>query len=188
MPPSASLFRCAQASHLTMKFIYLFLLVTSSFSCRSHSSTGNVHAQEYTIITNRAGDSIVSPGKPSDTLPFTHIYPDAIYEDDIEKAQISKGDSSFFVYNNIRKDYRIFGYQRPDTNSKRLILFSVFTRDVENNPYKCTYGAYYGSLGMNSIQIKFVADKGSFIIADLIIERKNAAKLYFEKKWIEFVD
>jgi hypothetical protein len=125
-------------------------------------------------------------GKKIDSLKSSHIYPDVIDKQNILKADISKNDSSFSVFGSISKDYRIFGYQKPDTNAKRLILFSVFTRDVENNPYHCEYGAYYQTSSMNNSEIKFKSVIGSFVKTELYINGLKTADLFFEKKWVNF--
>lgn len=108
-------------------------------------------------------------------------------EDNFQKAVINLSDSSLMVYENIRADYRIFGYQKPDTNSLKMIFFSVFTTDVEDNPYQCTYGSYYSSSGMKDLEIKYVKHVGDFIEANLI-KNKNELGLpiYFLKNWVEF--
>ena len=72
------------------------------------------------------------------------------------KATISKADSIISLTANIRRDPRIFGYQKPDINSKKMILLSVFTKDVEGNPFKCAYGSYYQTSNMKSMDIKFL--------------------------------
>ncbi|MGB8191513.1 MAG: serine hydrolase [Chitinophagaceae bacterium] len=139
---------------------------------------------------NEGGRKVLEEIAPasSDTLRATYNYPDIISEESMQRAQISKRDSILLVNQNIRKDYRIFGYERPDTSSSRLILFSVFTRDVQNNPYRCTYGAYYSSPAIKEKEIKFIGHAGAFVKTALIIQGKIVCELYFEKRWVEFVD
>ena len=115
-----------------------------------------------------------------------NTYPDRISEEDIQKAEISKRDSMFWIGQNIRKDYRIIGYEKPDVNSRRLVIFSVFTRDVQNNPYQCPFGAYYGS-ALNDVKIKYKGRVGNFIVAELT-KKNETATMYFEKKWVKFSD
>jgi hypothetical protein len=71
--------------------------------------------------------------------------------DNITKAYVSASDSSISLASNMRQDHRIFGYEKPDTKSKRLLLLSVFTNDVENNPFGCELGAYYDTSGMEGL-------------------------------------
>ena len=151
------------------------------FLCSCHDA---VRSSSSTVTA----DTVPLVQKEIDSSQQIHIYPDRIDEGYISKAAINRQDSSFFVYGNIRKDYRIFGYERPDTNSKRMILFSVFTRDVENNPYKCKYGAFYQTASMDSLEIKYSSDTGSFVMTQLYINGRKADDIFFEKKWIEFTD
>ena len=87
----------------------------------------------------------------------------------------------------MRKDHRLFGYEKANTNSRRLILFSIFTNDVEGNPYQLAYGAFYETMGMKGRVLKYMATEGKFIKAQLIDEEtKNViSAMYFEKKWFE---
>jgi hypothetical protein len=86
----------------------------------------------------------------------------------------------------MRKDHRIFGYAKPDTKSERLLLISVFTNDVENNPFGCKLGSYYDTSGMDDITLKYKETLGKFIKAVAIDKSNNKTDIYFEKKWIEF--
>lgn len=81
---------------------------------------------------------------------------------DIEKLIVQKNDSSLYLYGNIRKDYRTFGYEKPNVNSKKLILFSVFTNYVKNNPFGCSLGSYYQTSDMH-IELKFISIVGTFM-------------------------
>ncbi|SES04867.1 hypothetical protein [Pedobacter rhizosphaerae] len=112
--------------------------------------------------------------------------PPAINEEAIQKAVISKTDSSFQVYNNIRADYRIIGYQSPDTNSRKMVLFSVFTSDVQDNPSDCPYGSYYGSPNREELAIKYIGDQGAFVKASINKESGKSTIIYFLRKWVEF--
>lgn len=120
-----------------------------------------------------------------DTVKKQETATPEINEEAIQRAVISKRDSSFQVYNNIRADYRIVGYQSPDTNSRKMVLFSIFTSDVKDNPYQCPYGSYYGSPNPEELVIKYTGDIGAFIKADIGSNGKRAT-VYFEKKWVEF--
>jgi hypothetical protein len=162
-----------------MKFVIVLLIFAFLFSC--HNATKSP-------ISNASSDTLPKLSNKSDSLQSPHIYPDTIDEQNIQKAEISKSDSSFSVFDNIRKDYRIFGYEQPDTNSKRLIVFSVFTRDVDANPYKCDYGAFYKTSSMENAQIKYKSVVGSFVETELYTGGRKTADLFFERKWIEFTD
>lgn len=104
----------------------------------------------------------------------------------ITKAYVSAADSIIYLTANMKMDHRIFGYARPDTTSQRLILLSIFTNDVENNPFQCTLGAYYDTAGMENIKLKFQAEEGNFIHALALENNQKSTPVYFEKKWISY--
>jgi len=130
-----------------------------------------------------------------DTLPRNDLnskrifFPDSIDWSNIQKAEVSLKDSVFWVYQNIRKDYRIIGYEEASTKSKPLILFSVFSRDVEDNPHGCYFGAFYSTsdLGLEDVRIKFKSIQGQFVKANLIIDNVVTTSVYFERKWVKFL-
>jgi hypothetical protein len=128
-----------------------------------------------------------------DTIPKqknkTKSFPDEMSQDNFLKAEVSRSDSSIRVKGDIKKDYRIFGYERPNKKSRPLILFSVFTRDVQSNPYRCRYGAYYSTsdLAFEETKIKFKGFNGQFLRADLLIEGEVIDTFYFERQWITFI-
>ena len=102
------------------------------------------------------------------------------------KAIVSNSDSTILLTPNIRREHRIFGYAKPDTNSKKMILLSVFTKDVKGNPFNCPYGSYYQTSDMENMKIKFISKNGVFIKALIIKNNSAAATIYILKKWIEF--
>ncbi len=104
----------------------------------------------------------------------------------VTKAYVSIQDSSIDLTANIRLNHRIFGYANPDIKSERLLLFSVFTNDVEKNPFGCKLGSYYDTGGMQNIKLKYLETTGNFIKAVAIDSSNNLTTLYFEKKWIVF--
>ena len=108
--------------------------------------------------------------------------------DKITKAFVflKEGDSTINLTANIRQDHRIFGYAKPDIKSERLLLLSVFTNDVENNPFGCRLGAYYDTGGMDKLTLKYNSTIGNFVKATAIDKANNSTTIYFEKKWIEF--
>lgn len=106
-------------------------------------------------------------------------------ENYLQKAVIDK-DSLITVYQNIRADYRIFGYKAPDTNARKLLLFSVFTKDVEGNPHQCLYGAYYYSGVMEDIKMKYIGQTDSFVEAILMKNNHILTPIFLEKKWVQF--
>ncbi len=109
-------------------------------------------------------------------------------ENNITKAFVflKDGDSTINLTANIRQDHRIFGYSKPDIKSERLLLLSVFTDDVENNPFGCKLGAYYDTGGMDEMTLKYVSTNGNFVQATATDKTNKSTTIYFEKEWIEF--
>lgn len=108
--------------------------------------------------------------------------------DNITKAYVflKDGDSTINLTANIKQDHRVFGYANPDIKSERLLLLSVFTNDVENNPFGCKLGAYYDSGGMDEMTIKYTSTTGNFVQATVTDKTNKSTTIYFEKRWIEF--
>jgi hypothetical protein len=97
-----------------------------------------------------------------------------------------ESDSIIWVPQNINSDYKIFGYKKKDSSSEKLILISVFTKDVENNPYGCKYGAYYHTQGMDGLKLKYISIEGDFVKIAIIKNDLNVDKVYMESRWFEF--
>ncbi|MEZ4803495.1 MAG: hypothetical protein R2797_12045 [Gelidibacter sp.] len=102
-----------------------------------------------------------------------------------DKAYI-ESDSIIWVPQNINSDYKIFGYKNKDSLSEKLILISVFTKDVENNPYDCKYGAYYHTQGMDGLKLKYISTEGDFVKTAIIKNGLIVDKVYMESRWFEF--
>ena len=102
--------------------------------------------------------------------------------DKVTKANISLVDSTFALRADMRKDHRIIGHAKPDINSQRLIIFSIFTDDVENNPFKCELGAYYDTEEMENIKLKFVENDSDFVKVIAIEEPNKVTPVFFLKK------
>ena len=107
-------------------------------------------------------------------------------DEDYTKLLISKSDSTISLVANIRKDHRIFGFKSANKNSPKLILFSIWTYDVEGNPCKCKYGSYYQTPGIKDLDLKLLEQDKDFIKAGIYLKGKFVDILYFEKKWTDF--
>lgn len=117
---------------------------------------------------------------------FSECYSQTIDSNYLEKALVLKSDSTISLTANIRLDYRIFGYSKPDTSSGKMILFSIFTSDVKGNPYKCPLGSYYQTPGREVMIIKSVGKNGEFVKAKILRRDSADVTVYFLKQWIEF--
>jgi hypothetical protein len=98
---------------------------------------------------------------------------------------LSEGDSTFQITANMKLDHHFFGYAAPNLNSEKLILFSIFTDEVDSNPNNCRLGAYYDTNGLQDFSLKYSTTDGDFI---KVIATRNKIKteLYFEKKSVIF--
>lgn len=175
-----------------MKNLLIILLLIGFFSCKNTSTKTVENTKNDTVTTKTDGVAVVDqvPIPPKKTIAKDTIrnYKDTqISEEFFQKAIVDLQDSTLTVYQNIRADYRIFGYQKPDTNSRKMIFFSVFTPDVEGNPYQCPYGSYYYSGAMQNTKIKYVKKTGAFVEAHLIKDNQLLPNpIYFLKNWVEF--
>ena len=162
--------------------VWIFLLIPGC------NLTINKNQKASLVDTDKTerGSSLLEVKELPDTTKSGAYVPPEISKEAMQKAVISKLDSSFNVYNNIRADYRIIGYESPDTNARKMVLFSVFTSDVKDNPFQCPYGSYYDSAQGDELVIKYVGQQGSFIKAHISGIKKKPATIYFEKNWVEF--
>ena len=102
------------------------------------------------------------------------------------KAFIEK-DNSVWMTADIKKDHRIFGYKNKDIYSEKMILLSVFTNEVENNPFSCKYGAFYDTNGMKGVSLTYISNEGEFLKFEIINEDQGKSDIiYMLKKWFEF--
>jgi hypothetical protein len=102
------------------------------------------------------------------------------------KLSIDKSDSTTSMFGNIHSDYTFFGYSKPDTNSTKLIIFSVFTNQVKDNPHKCKYGAHYGDNSLGDKSIKFSGYNDEFGKFQLIKNNIVIDQLFFKKDYFKF--
>ena len=99
---------------------------------------------------------------------------------------IVQENGSIWLTANMKRDHRIFGYKKNDINSQKLILLSIFTNEVENNPFNCKYGAYYDTSGMNNINLKYISTGDDFIKVAVLKNKEKLDEVYMLKKWFEF--
>lgn len=159
-------------------------------SCNDEKKSGQ------TKINRVAADS-VSTAQPRTEIPALKVDStstkttgpiETIDSAQMNKASVSRKDSTIWLSAQMRLDHRIFGYERPDTNSKKMILLSIFTSDVKENPYKCPYGAYYETNEMNGLKLKLRSNGDQF--AEISVNNDDGMKgiVYIQKGWIEFTD
>ncbi len=97
---------------------------------------------------------------------------------------VNKAKKSFNVYMVSDDDTPlIYGYETADISSKKMICFSSFTVDVENNPHKCVLGAYYTT---DDISIDYLVTEGDFVKLAFKEAGKSDVIFYIEKKFVKF--
>jgi len=97
---------------------------------------------------------------------------------------VSMEDKSFSLFiDKFDEQPLVLGFLLPDVESKKMICFSSYTSDVENNPYKCELGAYYDSSDVN---IEFVTIEGNFVKLKFKKEGDEDKFFYIEKEKIRF--
>lgn len=164
--------------------IFLFLLFTCCRNAEHVKKAEPIEAKVDTVIKKDSSVKIEPIHNRVSNVEFS----DQIDLDNIQKATVSKSDSVIWLTANMKLDHRMIGYDQPDTNSKKMILFSIFTRDVKDNPFNCPFGAYYSTSDMKNTKLKFIGNAGSFIKASMIKDNKVAATVYIEKLWVAFDD
>jgi hypothetical protein len=81
------------------------------------------------------------------------------------KAQVDKKSKEFTVNpaSDPKAEYKIFGYQFPNTSTKLMICFSSYRYDVTENLGKCPLGAYFDSGRMKEgDRIVYLGNVGAF--------------------------
>lgn len=81
------------------------------------------------------------------------------------KGQVDKKSKEFTINSGSdpKAEYKIFGYQYPNTTTKLMICFSSYTYDVTENVNKCPLGAYFDSGRMKEgDHIVYLGNVGSF--------------------------
>lgn len=169
--------------------IYILTLALFVSTCKQTKSTSGKKTIETKEITTEPTEIPQSIKKSTklDSIDKANNESVVASGDNITKAFVSlkNSDSTIHLGANIRQDHRIFGYAKPDINSEKLFLLSIFTNDVENNPFGCKLGAYYDTGGMENLTLKYKSTTGNFVKAIATDNANNPTTIYFEKKWIE---
>lgn len=172
------------------KPIYVYLIFFLAISCQQTNPASDPPVETQPTITKEARTPLnqeTSLTTQLDSIDKENNESIVAAGEDINKAFVSlnSGDSTIHLNDSKWQDHRIFGYAAPDTQSERLLLLSIFTNDVENNPFGCKLGAYYDTGGMDNLTLKYSATVGNFVKALAIDKANNSTTIYFEKKWIE---
>ena len=106
----------------------------------------------------------------------------------VNKLEVSNSDNSMTLQMSMRQECRIFGYKYPDKNSKKMVLISNWTFDVKDNPCRCQFGSHYETRDDSEMEYKYLRNMNSFVEAAVFKQNKQIGIVYFEKKWIKFID
>lgn len=104
------------------------------------------------------------------------------------KLEVSKTTNKMNLYSSMQKECRIIGYEKANKKSKKLIVLSIWTFDVKDNPSKCRFGSYYETSSMDTMNLIYLGKKDDFIKAGIFKNNIQIATVYFDKKWISFVN
>lgn len=106
----------------------------------------------------------------------------------VTKAYVDLEDNNFMLWADMKMDHRLYGYEKPDVNSKKLILLSIFTNDVDGNPFGLPLGAHYSTADIEDASLTFKGEKDGFV--EVLFKDGNNKKetLYFERKWVSLGD
>lgn len=106
----------------------------------------------------------------------------------VTKAYVEGENNQIVLWADIKMDHRFYGFEKPDINSKRLILFSIFTNDVEGNPFDLPLGAYYSTADVEEGIFTFISEEKDFVEAEFTDSKGDKTKMYFERKWVVMSD
>ncbi len=162
--------------------ILLFILAIATAGCGQEGSKNSQNPS----ASGPGQTEAATPGNPTlDSIDMANDESVINAGDDLTKAYVAE-DSTISLTANMRADHRIIGYAQPDTASKRLLMLSVFTNDVENNPFNCELGAYYDTAGMENLTLKYQGTIGDFARVIAIDKSNKATTLFILKKWLVF--
>ena len=178
-----------------MKIKKLIILITLIVITACANKQTNSHV--LTVLQKNEKNGVNTKNKESttqfnsklDSIDFTNNQTIINDEEYINKVVVSLSDSTIFLSANMKLDHRIFGYSKPNTQSKKLLLLSIFTNDVENNPFKCELGAYYDTNRMENMDLKFIQSIKDFVEVTVFDHNSNkVTTVYFEKRFIDFYE
>lgn len=172
-------------------FFYLLALLFL-ISCDNSSTAKTTSNKNSNTLSSPEGDTIIKEttngSEKVDSIDRANSNMIATDAAHVQKAVVSESDSLIWLTANMKLDHRIFGYEKPDTGSKKMILISIFTDDVDGNPFNCPFGSYYQSSNLIDMELKYISTEGQFIKANIIRNDTVEGTVYIDKRWIEFED
>lgn len=175
-------------------YIGALILLSLQIACQEKSKPQEAPVAPAKAMERPAKDTVLKDSalpRRSRLDSIDHANAQSVLEsDEVTKAyvKLTSKDSIIRLHSNIRIDHRFFGYEQADMHAKKVLLFSIFTNDVADNPYQLKLGAYYDTSDLDSkgSKLKYAGTKGDFVEAKFIDATDiPVCNVYFEKKWIE---
>jgi len=94
-------------------------------------------------------------------------------------ASVDKKTKEFFLPPGLKTEYRVFGYQYANAETRKLICFSSHEGDVRANYNQCPLGSYFDTQKMSGEdKIIYLGPAGSFAKMDYITGRGKKTIFY----------
>lgn len=164
-----------------MKKSLLMLFTISFFFLGCGGNTGTTVGEEAKNQEEQKDTGVAKPQEEQKEV-VTNSNTDEHSGDNL--PVIDKEDGGFYLYMETNEDTPlIFGYDKPNTESKKVICFSSMTKDVENNPHNCTYGAYYDT---EEIKILYVETIDDYVVLNFSSYADGETIFYMKKGDVRF--
>ena len=108
--------------------------------------------------------------------PMTDVY--------IEEGKIIVPNAMY----NPNNEHHFFGYSEENYESEKLILFSSWTKAVENNYRNCKHGAFYWTgkdFEEKGYELYYISHNNKFVKAELVVGGNERTTVYFDKYWFD---
>lgn len=121
--------------------------------------------------------------KPTQTTPAEPAREEA--DDEMNLAEVGE-DGAIYLSQDKFRDHRLVGYAEPDTTSRKLIVISSSTSDVDGNPHQCPLGAYYSSDDMEDLSLTLDRRQGAFAAVTVTDASDKKTTVYLEARRLRF--
>jgi hypothetical protein len=132
-------------------------------------------------------DLVVNSSEKISQINIDNILDTNKYPNNLSRLIVDANEDVISFRADIRKDHRIFGFSEANHDSQILILFSVFTNDVEGNPFDATLGSYYDTFHFENSEITYLSKTDNFIKTNIVYPEGEII-VFFEREWVEFID
>jgi hypothetical protein len=94
-------------------------------------------------------------------------------------ARVDKKTKEFFLPPGLKTEYRVFGYQYANAETRKLICFSSHEGDVRANYNQCPLGSYFDTEKMSGgDKIIYLGPAGGFAKMNYISGREKKTIFY----------